>query len=172
MIEYKKSDLFSEDVEALVNAVNCVGIMGRGIALQFKQAWPNNFIAYAAACRRNTVRPGSMFIFETGSHANPRYIINFPTKRHWRDPSRIEDIDAGLAALVGEIQKRNIRSIAMPAIGAGLGGLSWAVVRGLIEKIMAPLQDMAIVVFEPHEAGDSSKKVSNSRRVNLQSAGQ
>jgi O-acetyl-ADP-ribose deacetylase (regulator of RNase III) len=158
MIEFKKGDLFSEDVEALVNAVNCVGIMGRGIALQFKKVWPENFKAYAAACGRNEVQPGSMHIFATGSAANPRYIINFPTKRHWRDASRIEDIEAGLTALVEEIKKRSIRSIAMPAIGAGLGGLSWVAVRDLIEKIMGPLQDKAIVVFEPHETGDSSKK--------------
>src|SRR5436309_6459563 len=102
MIEYKKGDILREDVEALVNTVNCVGIMGRGIALQFKNAFPENFKAYEAACAREEVRPGHMFVFETGYLTNPRYIVNFPTKRHWRGNSRIEDIEAGLKALVQE----------------------------------------------------------------------
>ena len=92
MIEHKTGDIFAEDVEALVNSVNCVGIMGRGIALQFKKAFPKNFKAYADACKLNEVQPGRMFVFETGELANPRYIINFPTKRHWRGKSRMEDI--------------------------------------------------------------------------------
>ena len=115
MIEYKIGDLFSEDVDALVNSVNCVGVMGRGIALQFKKAFPENFKAYANACKRKEVQPGRMFVFETGALANPRYIVNFPTKRHWRGESRMEDIEAGLKALVREIKERNIRSIAIPA---------------------------------------------------------
>src|SRR5713226_4654693 len=113
MIEYKKGDILHEDAEALVNTVNCVGIMGRGIALQFKQAFPENFKAYAAACARKEVQPGRMLVFETGFLSNPRYIINFPTKRHWRGKSRIEDIDTGLKALVDEIRKRGIQSIAV-----------------------------------------------------------
>ena len=104
MIEFKKGDIFAEDAEALVNTVNCVGVMGRGVALQFKKAFPENFDAYARACDRKEVRPGRMFVFETGELANPRYIINFPTKRHWRRKSRIEDIDAGLKALVAAIR--------------------------------------------------------------------
>src|SRR3990172_8725230 len=102
MIEYKTGDILTEDVEALVNTVNCVGIMGRGIALQFKNAFPENFKAYAAACTRDAVQPGRMFVFDTGELTLPRYIINFPTKRHWRGKSRIEDIAAGLDALVRE----------------------------------------------------------------------
>ena len=96
MFEYKTGDIFHEDVEALVNSVNCVGVMGRGIALQFKNVYPDNFEAYAAACKRKEVEPGKMFVFETGKLTNPRYIINFPTKRHWRGKSRMEDIDSGL----------------------------------------------------------------------------
>lgn len=150
MIEYKTGDLLAEDAEALVNAVNCVGIMGRGIALEFKQAWPENFKAYAAACRRHEVRPGHMFVSETDRLTAPRYIINFPTKRHWRDKSRIEDIEAGLEALVAEIRKRGIRSIAVPALGAGLGGLDWSEVRARIERAMRDLTGVRVVVFEPH----------------------
>ena len=125
MITYKSGDLLSEDAEALVNPVNCVGVMGRGVALQFKRAWPENFDVYAAACRRHEVQPGRMFVFENGGKAGPRYIVNFPTKRHWRDKSMIEDIEAGLSALVVEVRRRGIRSIAIPALGAGLGGLDW-----------------------------------------------
>jgi O-acetyl-ADP-ribose deacetylase (regulator of RNase III) len=151
MIEYKTGDILAEDAEALVNTVNCVGVMGRGIALEFKRAWPENFTAYAAACRRHEVQPGRMFVFETGQLGNPRYVINFPTKRHWRGKSRIEDIEAGLAALVAEVRQRGIRSIAVPPLGAGLGGLDWADVRSRIELAMAALPGVRIVVFEPHK---------------------
>src|SRR4030042_5107917 len=122
MIEFKRGDILAEDAEALVNTVNCVGFMGRGIALQFKRAYPENFKAYAAACRRRDVAPGRMFVFETGQLTHPRVIINFPTKRHWRGKSRIEAIEAGLKALVDEIHNRGIRSIAMPPLGSCLGG--------------------------------------------------
>ncbi len=87
MIEFKSGDILAEDAEALVNTVNCVGVMGRGIALQIKKTFPDNFKAYEAACERNDVQPGTMFVFETEQLTNPRYIINFPTKRHWRHAS-------------------------------------------------------------------------------------
>ena len=131
---FKSGDILAEDAEALVNTVNCVGVMGRGIALQFKKAFPDNFKAYKAACARDEVQPGKMFIFEVGKLTNPRYIINFPTKRHWRGKSRIQDIELGLDALADEISSRNIHSIAIPPLGSGLGGLSWAEVRPLIEE--------------------------------------
>src|SRR3989337_737850 len=102
MIEYKTRDILAEAAEARVNTVNCVGIMGRGIALQYKRAWPDNFRAYAAACRREEVQPGRMFVFETGHLTNPRFIVNFPTKRHWRGKSRMEDIESGLIDLVAQ----------------------------------------------------------------------
>lgn len=152
MIEYKKGDILSEDVEAMVNTVNCVGIMGRGIALQFKNAFPENFKFYAAACNRNEVQPGRMLIFNTGQLTNPHYIINFPTKRHWRGKSRIEDIDAGLVALADEIRSRNIRSIAIPPLGSGLGGLDWPVVRPRIEATLRELSNVRVVIFEPSNA--------------------
>ncbi|GIX28749.1 MAG: hypothetical protein KatS3mg123_2630 [Burkholderiales bacterium] len=117
MIEYAKGDILKAEADALVNSVNCVGVMGRGIALQFKGAFPENFQAYKKACKRGEVQPGRMFVFETGRLTPPRFIINFPTKRHWRGKSRMEDIEAGLAALKQEIQARNIRSIAIPPLG-------------------------------------------------------
>ena len=149
MIEYKVGNIFAEDVEALVNSVNCVGFMGRGIALQFKNTFPENFRAYASACKRKEVQPGRMFVFETNQMANPRYVINFPTKRHWRGKSRMEDIEAGLHALANEIRARDIRSIAIPPLGSGLGGLKWDEVRPRIATAMQDLNDLRVVVFEP-----------------------
>lgn len=149
MITYKTGDLFAEDCEAIVNTVNCVGVMGRGIALQFKQAYPDNFKVYAAACKREEVQPGQMLVYETGRLMNPRYIINFPTKRHWRGKSRMEDIESGLVALVEEVRARGIRSIAVPPLGAGLGGLDWSQVRDRIETALSGLDGVRVVVFEP-----------------------
>ena len=125
MFIYKTGDILSEDVEAIVNTVNCVGVMGRGIALQFKKAFPGNFRAYEAACKRDEVVPGKMFVFRTGQLTNPKYVINFPTKRHWRGDSRMEDIESGLQDLIIQIQGLGIKSIAIPPLGSGLGGLSW-----------------------------------------------
>ena len=176
MVEYKTGDILAADVAAFVNTVNCVGVMGRGIALHFKKAFPENFKAYAAACQREEVQPGRMFVFDLKTstpaaevsgtmlwqgdlfdsgadrEGGPRYIVNFPTKRHWRDKSRMEDIESGLAALAHEIRKRNIRSIALPALGCGLGGLDWVVVRECIESRLRKLNDVKIVVFEPGSA--------------------
>jgi len=162
MIAYKTGDFLAEDTEALVNTVNCVGVMGRGIALQFKKAFPENFKAYAVACKREEVKPGSMFVFETNQLTNPRYIINFPTKRHWRGKSRMEDIDAGLKALVEEIQSRNIRSIAIPPLGSGLGGLDWSRVRTHIEEYLSGLgDDLQVVVYEPNGSPDAREMVAS-----------
>jgi O-acetyl-ADP-ribose deacetylase (regulator of RNase III) len=155
MIEYRHGDILQADAEALVNTVNCVGIMGRGVALQFKNSYPANFKAYEAACQRADVQPGRMFVFETGQLTNPKYIINFPTKRHWRGKSRMEDIEAGLEALASEIQRRHIRSIALPPLGSGLGGLVWRDVRSKIEKALKALSDVQIIVYEPHDDLDA-----------------
>jgi O-acetyl-ADP-ribose deacetylase (regulator of RNase III) len=126
--------------------------MGRGIALQFKNAWPENFKAYQAACRRDEVQPGRMFMFELGQLTSPRWIVNFPTKRHWKGKSRMEDIDAGLQALAAEIRQRDIRSIAIPPLGSGLGGLDWTQVRPRIEALAAQLPDVSVRVYEPNGA--------------------
>jgi len=160
MIEYKTGDILQEeDVEALVNTVNCVGVMGRGIALQFKKVFPDNFKAYAAACKREEVQPGKLFVFETGEALNPRYIINFPTKRHWRGMSRMEDIEAGLQALVEVINEKDIRSIAIPPLGSGMGGLHWPDVRNRIKQALQNLKDVEIIVFQPEGAPEADRMV-------------
>lgn len=161
MIEYKCGDILKEEVEALVNTVNCVGVMGRGIALQFKNAFPDNFKAYATACKINEVYPGRMFVFETGYLTNPRYIINFPTKRHWRGKSRMEDIETGLKSLTDTIRAYRIRSIAIPPLGSGLGGLDWLEVRKRIEVALHPLADVHIVVYEPKGAPTPKNMIRN-----------
>lgn len=152
MITYKTGDILKENVEAIVNTVNCVGVMGRGIALQFKKAFPENFKSYAAVCKKKELQPGSMFVFEPKQLINPKYIINFPTKRHWRGKSRLEDIESGLSALVEEIRTRQIKSIAIPPLGAGLGGLPWIEVKKRILGAFSDLSIVDVVIFEPSEA--------------------
>lgn len=164
MIEYTSGDILGCEAEALVNPVNCVGVMGRGIALQFKNAFPGNFKAYESACKREAVQPGRMFVFETGQLTLPRVIVNFPTKRHWRGKSRMADIEAGLVDLVKVIRAKQIHSIAIPPLGSGLGGLDWHEVRPRIARAMEELTDVRVLVFEPGGAPASDKMV-RSREV-------
>ena len=149
MLEHKSGDIFDENAEALVNSVNCVGVMGRGIARQFKSAFPENYAAYRAACERGEVRPGRMLVFERTGLDNPRYVVNFPTKRHWRSKSKLADVIAGLKALADEIKQRRIHSIALPALASDLGGLEWSTVRQEIEAALGNLDNVHIIVFEP-----------------------
>lgn len=170
MIELTSGDILKDDSDAIVNTVNCVGIMGRGIALQFKNAWPENFKAYKAACDREEVQPGRMFIYDTEQLAAPRYIVNFPTKRHWKGKSRMQDIDAGLEALVRDIARLGIRSIAIPPLGSGLGGLEWDEVRPRIETAMQALPDVRVRIYEPKGA-PAADKMQHSREVPRMTAG-
>ncbi len=137
------------NVEALVNTVNTVGVMGKGIALQFRQAFPRNYELYRSACKRGEVVPGRMFVVPTDRFENPKFIINFPTKRDWKQKSRIEDIDAGLLDLVKVIRREKIRSIALPPLGCGNGGLDWRDVRPRIERALADLSEVEILLYEP-----------------------
>lgn len=161
MIRSTQGDILRDDSEAIVNTVNCVGVMGRGIALQFRNAYPENYKAYEKACQREEVQPGKMFVHETGELTGPRFIINFPTKRHWRGKSRMEDIDAGLKALVEVLREKKIRSIAIPPLGSGLGGLDWAEVRPRIVTALGPLEDVKVSIYEPVGAPDSGTMVRN-----------
>jgi O-acetyl-ADP-ribose deacetylase (regulator of RNase III) len=142
--------LKQDDVDAVVNAVNCIGVMGRGIALQFRDKWPENCRAYEVACKANQLRPGRMYVFDSGALSRPRFIVNFPTKGHWRSKSRIEYIRDGLADLVALIRRRGIRSIAVPALGCGNGGLAWADVEPLIVAAFAQLPDVDVRLFPPN----------------------
>jgi O-acetyl-ADP-ribose deacetylase (regulator of RNase III) len=150
MIKYKVGNILSEDVEAIVNTVNCVGIMGRGLALQYKNKYPKNFKEYEIACKKEIVKPGKMFVYQTCQLFNPKYIINFPTKRHWKGKSKIEDIENGLDDLVRVIKKLHIKSIAIPPLGSGLGGLEWNLVKQRIEEKLSII-DCSIIIFEPLE---------------------
>jgi O-acetyl-ADP-ribose deacetylase (regulator of RNase III) len=149
MIEFTQGNLLEADVEALVNTVNTVGVMGKGIALMFKERFPENYKAYAAACKRGDVKTGRMFVSPSPQLSGPRWIINFPTKQHWRHPSKLEWIEQGLADLRTVILDKDIRSVAVPPLGTGNGGLDWSAVRPRIEAALADLSDVRVVVYEP-----------------------
>lgn len=151
MITYCQGNLLDADVDALVNAVNTVGVMGKGIALAFKQRFPANYQAYAAACQRGEVQTGHMFITDTQALLGPRWIVNFPTKQHWRDPSQLEWVRSGLQDLRRFLLEAHVASVALPALGAGLGGLSWPVVRAEIDQALGDL-DMTVLAYEPQNS--------------------
>lgn len=138
------------DAEAIVNTVNCEGIMGAGLALQFKKIYPDNFMSYSTACRANQVLPGKMFIYKLAALTNPKYIINFPTKRLWRNSSWMGDIEAGLLDLVNEVKKRNIKSIAIPPLGCGMGRLNWHDVHNkIVQAFEIRDSELQIIIFQP-----------------------
>jgi O-acetyl-ADP-ribose deacetylase (regulator of RNase III) len=149
MLKLLTGDLLEADVDALVNPVNTAGVMGKGLALQFKKAFPANFKAYEAAAKAKKLAVGTMFVFDAGPEAAPRYVINFPTKQHWRGASKLEFIELGLRDLVRVINEREIRSIAIPPLGAGLGGLAWSDVRPLIERALGELAGVEVQLFQP-----------------------
>lgn len=152
MITFATGDLLQSGAEAIINTVNCVGVMGKGIALQFKQAFPRNYDAYRRACEAGEVRLGEMFVFDSGSMINPRWIINFPTKGHWKAKSRLEDIVSGLEDLKRVIVERDIRSIAVPPLGCGNGGLEWSDVEPEIQKALGDLTNVSVRLFAPGAA--------------------
>jgi O-acetyl-ADP-ribose deacetylase (regulator of RNase III) len=149
MILYTTGNLLEADADALVNTVNCVGVMGKGIALQFKQAFPENYEKYRLACEHGEVKPGRMFVFATGNLMGTKFIINFPTKKHWKGKSKIEDVDNGLDALAEVIRANGIKRVAVPPLGCGNGGLDWGVVRKLIQRKLGELEGVEVLVYEP-----------------------
>jgi O-acetyl-ADP-ribose deacetylase (regulator of RNase III) len=167
MVKVVTGNLLDAKVDALVNTVNTVGVMGKGLALQFKKAFPENNKAYEAACKRGRIQIGKMFVFEAGGIVQPRYIINFPTKRHWRGASQLEFIEEGLRNLVEVIKDRRIRSIAVPPLGAGLGGLDWRTVRPLIEAALGALEGVDVQVFEPKGAPAPAAMKNKTSRPNM-----
>lgn len=149
MIKFTTGNLLTANAEALVNTVNTVGIMGKGIALMFKEQFPENFKIYKTACKRGEVKVGHMLVTERKLLGGPKWIINFPTKQHWRNPSKLTWIEDGLRDLVRVIQEKSIRSIALPPLGSGNGGLDWSEVRSKIESAFANVTDVDVIVYEP-----------------------
>ena len=154
MIREQHGNLLEAKAEALVNTVNTVGVMGKGIALQFKRAFPANYKAYKRACDQGDVELGRMLVWDAGALAKdgPRYVINFPTKKHWRSKSRLEDIEAGLRDLVRIVADLSIRSIALPPLGCGHGGLRWEDVRPVIVGAFEGAQEVDVQLFPPEGA--------------------
>lgn len=167
MIEEAHGNLLEAGVEALVNTVNTVGVMGKGIALQFKRAFPDNFKAYANACKRDEVQLGKMFIHETGAITNPRYIVNFPTKKHWKSSSKIQDIEIGLQALRAAIEELGIKSIALPPLGCGNGGLDWSEVYPVIQKNLGDISNVKIMIYPPAGTPEASAMPIRTKRPNM-----
>jgi O-acetyl-ADP-ribose deacetylase (regulator of RNase III) len=157
MIKSVKGNLLKADTDALVNAVNCVGVMGKGIALQFRKAFPENFKEYAKECKNGNMRIGKMFVHSTGKLFPPKYIINFPTKRHWKGKSRLDDIKQGLDDLEKVVRDLNIKSIAIPPLGSGLGGLNWAEIRSLIVESFTNIPDVEVLIYEPNGIPEKNK---------------
>ncbi len=164
MIERVEGNILEADVQALVNTVNTVGVMGKGIALQFKKAFPEMFEAYEQACKRGEVETGKMLVYDRGGLFNPRFIINFPTKKHWKGQSRLADIKAGLKDLIAQVEKRGIRSIAVPPLGCGHGGLNWGDVQPLIVEAFKNLPDVQVLVFQPVGAPEPEKMMIRTKR--------
>jgi O-acetyl-ADP-ribose deacetylase (regulator of RNase III) len=149
MIHYKTGNLLDSEAEALVNTVNTVGVMGKGIALQFKNMFPNNFKLYAQACKNKEVKVGQLLVTEEEALlTGKKIIINFPTKTNWRLPSEYQFIQAGLTELVRVIKEKNIKSIAIPPLGSGNGGLDWNKVKQILEKYLKEV-DCDIHIYEP-----------------------
>ena len=149
VIESGTGNLLDAEAEALVNTVNCVGVMGKGVALMFREAFPKNYRSYRAACKAGELRPGGLFVHRTNELVGPRLIVNFATKDHWRGKSRMEWIESGLAELATLAREEGVRSIALPPLGAGNGGLDWNDVRPRIDEHLGELEGVRVIVFEP-----------------------
>ncbi|MDZ7692354.1 MAG: macro domain-containing protein [Balneolaceae bacterium] len=164
MIRYKVGDILKADAEALVNTVNTVGVMGKGIALAFKKAYHQNFKIYKKAVENGEVKIGSLLVTETGL-LQPKYIINFPTKKHWRHPSKLSYIREGMEALVDIINEKDIRSLAIPPLGCGNGKLNWDEVKPIMEKHLGPLaENREFIIFEP---GYNDQTIKEKKEVKL-----
>jgi O-acetyl-ADP-ribose deacetylase (regulator of RNase III) len=167
MIRLTRGNILEAEAEAIVNTVNCVGVMGKGIALRFKKAFPDNFREYKNACNRKEVQPGGMFIYDSADMLGPRYIVNFPTKRHWKGKSRYEDVESGLVALVADVRRLGITSIAIPPLGCGLGGLDWARVRNMVMQAFDALPNVDVQLYEPAGAPKSAEQPIGTERPHL-----
>lgn len=149
MVTFVRGDIFKSPAQVLTNTVNCVGVMGKGIALEFKSRYPQMYEDYKVRCDQGEVKSGEPYLWEDDS----AQILNFPTKRHWRDNSLLQDIEDGLKYLAGSYERIGIQSIAMPPLGCGLGGLKWSDVQPLIVKHLGAIPDLDVYVYEPQMVG-------------------
>ncbi len=164
MIHFAKGNILEASVEALVNTVNTVGVMGKGIALAFKNEFPDNYKIYKKTCENKELKIGNLLVTQTG-RLTPKYIVNFPTKQHWRGRSKIEYIEDGIKSLVKVIQEKEIKSIAVPPLGCGNGGLNWEEVKPLILKGLNLIKDETnIILYEP---GYNNQAVPDKKNVKL-----
>lgn len=166
-MEYVTGNLLEAKTEALVNTVNTVGVMGKGIALQFKERFPVNFKIYATAAKNKEIQIGKMLVVKENTIDGPKTIINFPTKTEWYKNSQYDFIEEGLQDLVRVIQDEDIRSIAIPPLGCGNGKLKWPKVKELMQKYLAPLHDVQILIFETNEAVKEILQKESQRKVEL-----
>lgn len=151
MIYERLGNILKANACALVNPVNCVSVAGKGLALQFRRAWPANYNSYVEACKGGQLKPGRLHIFPTGRLGNPKWIINFPTKDDWRDKSKLIYVEAGLDALVPQLLINRIEHVAIPPLGCGLGGLRWEDVKPLIRERFAARMDITVDLYVPVE---------------------
>lgn len=166
MIVFKSGNILTDKSQAIVNTVNCVGVMGKGLALQYKKAFPDNFKKYKAACDKKLVQPGNMFVTEYKDILGDKFIVNFPTKNHWKGVSKIEFIEDGLKDLVIQIEKLNIQSIAIPPLGAGLGGLDWDSVKDRIIESFSNT-GIEVIVYEPKGNPSAKSMINNTKKPNM-----
>ena len=163
MVRFVEGNILEADTQALVNTVNCVGVMGKGIALQFKKAFPAYFKDYERAVNRGEVRPGRLHVYRTGALQGPQYIISFPTKEHWRAKSKLEHIESGLVALRATIRELSIRTVAVPPLGCGSGGLMWSSVMPRIAEALGEIADADVLVYEPRGAPTEPLTITSER---------
>lgn len=167
MISYLEGNILHEQSDAIVNTVNTVGVMGKGLALQFKKAFPHNFNVYKAACDEKSLDTGSMLSVSLESMNPPYYIINFPTKAHWKGKSKIEYIDSGLDSLISEAKRLELKSVSIPALGSGLGGLDWEQVNTLIQQKLSQVPEIEWRVFAPQAAPKAKEMTNNTSKPNM-----
>jgi O-acetyl-ADP-ribose deacetylase (regulator of RNase III) len=167
MIELQRGDILKAKADALVNTVNCVGVMGRGIALQFAKAFPEMVKAYESLCRQEQLCPGKVQVYDLNRFEQPHFVINFPTKRHWKGKSRVEDVESGLVALVNEVRRLGLKSVAIPPLGCGLGGLDWRDVRPRIEQAFVNFPDVRVLLYEPADAPLAEEMAKHRKMPNM-----